>query len=61
MAKRVQYGRERKCERVGVVERGSVREIRGGKERVQDGEKRFKVGDGRERKCEREYKLGERD
>ena len=42
-------------------ERGSVRESRGGKERVQDGGERLKVGDGRERKCEREYRLGERD
>ncbi len=33
-----------------------MRESRGGKERVLDGEKRLKVGDGRESKCEREIK-----
>ena len=48
-------------ERVGVAKRGSVRESRGGKERVRDGGERLKVGNGRERKCEREYKLGEKD
>ena len=34
-------------------ERGSVRENKGGKERLWDGRERLKVGDGRERKCER--------
>ena len=48
-------------ERVWVAKRGSVRESRGGKERVQDGGKRLKLGDGRERKCEREYRMRERD
>ena len=32
-----------------MAKRGSVRESRGGKERVRDGGKRLKVGDGRER------------
>ena len=30
-----------------------MRESRGGKERVRDGGERLRIGDGRERKCER--------